>query len=482
LIQRLGAEQGQEFEMDFDIVIVGAGVSSTYMLYHLLKEGLHPKLKICVIERGSRFGAGMPYSPDWCSEHHLSNIAPREIPELLGSAADYFCNNDPQFTPSRLKLGSYFEKEFEDIIEQIRVTCEVTLHKNTDVTGITYHSGLEQFSVFTTRQQHSEIRTSKLVVATGHTWEDNKLTRDDDIIPCPWPIENLEVKSRGSFGVIGTGLTAIDTILHIAFSNGCFQRDYTGELRYRRSLNAKFSIYMMSRKGLLPGTRFYFEYHRISPNLYVTEDEAIAWVDLHDGQLPLDLLFQEIFLRNLADVAPDLHGHVHQMSVEEFVDEMMIVKRSECEFEELQKNLGLSLLSLADRRSIAWRELFDDFCYMVSYYSEFLTYADRIRFKQTIYPLLQLIVGYLPTVTAERLLAMRKAGVLEIIRLGSSYKLRKSTSGWSVDTPNLAQQLSLDYIVDCRGQKDLERNKPNMDYISHQKQTKTAPRRRRNLT
>ena len=251
--------------MTMSIAIVGSGPRGIYVLSDLVKCAT--ALRIVIFEKGEKAGIGMPYSRETSSRAMLANIASIEIPPICQSYLGWLsaCTGEKLaqfgltrdqlherlFTP-RLLLGEYFRDQLMQLVElgwanghqiELREAVEVVdiTHKDSAVLLHTSNGGTDRFE--------------KVVLATGHDFQSCEPSKRG-YFPNPWSGLIEAQIGEVDVGVMGTSLSAIDTVMAVAQQHGGFQRCADGGLTFL-STARHLSITMMSRNGLLPEADFY---------------------------------------------------------------------------------------------------------------------------------------------------------------------------------------------------------------------------------
>jgi uncharacterized NAD(P)/FAD-binding protein YdhS len=460
------------------IAIVGAGPSTLYILKHLLHQKQHT-LNITIFEQGKSPGCGMPYSAEWTDKNHLANIASQEIPKLPNSFhiwLEDFYKTQPNIgainhrkskinaVPSRIILGKYFENQFDCICKELRKKGNYislqTNHKVCDIRKISNENFLIEY--LSVKGQRRVFQSNKVVIATGHIWPvDDANVGKYSIYRSPWPISKFDEVKGDRICIIGSSLSAIDVCLSIAHKKGLFVRDYNGLLIYKlKREHCNFALTMISRRGILPSQRFYFEYPRIKLHQYISKNKIRNMIRDNNNTLCLDHIFEVSFANILKHKSPELYELTKGKSLELFVKCIYDDLLREKPFDVFLKNYETYFYSEQHRIPISWKEILDDFAYTVSFYARYLSLKDRIRFSRTLMPLLSYVVAFVPHVSCEALIALHRAGCIFIEQGNYSDAYTISDNGIQIHLNNegntIGHQRTFDVVVDCRGQKAIE--------------------------
>lgn len=418
------------------IAFVGAGPTTLYTLKALLDEP--PRgLRITVLEAQAEAGVGGPYSPDWNHPAMLANIASAEIPpvtetllgwlqartgeELRALGVEVADMDDRTFAP-RLVLGRYFQAQFSRLIEtgraggvaiEVRTGCrvvDVTNHR--DEVELTWSAG--GAPVTTARFDH-------VVLATGHQWP-SRQEAGPGYFASPWPSAALTTIPPTEVGIRGSSLTAIDAAVALAGSHGSFVRTETG-LDYQPSPGTEgFHITMMSRKGLLPEADFYFPLPHAP--LTICTPEAIRRLIREGGGNLLDQAF-DLFRREMTAVDPEYAaatglGHAN---LEAFGEAYFAERMAAGPFVWAASNLAQARASHAARTTIPWRDALLRLHEVMAAVTPHLDSLQFARFARFLKPIFVDAYGGVPHESVERLLALHRAGKLDVLALGDDYRI-----------------------------------------------------------
>jgi len=462
-----------------NIAVVGGGATAVYLLYHLVQNGI-PGTTVNVVDTAERPGLGMPYSTAWVGDEHLANIACDEIPDLLeppdawlnaksdGWLAEHSIKRSDisgSFILPRVILGMYLEDQFRALCNLGRAKgMHIDFLGNNKVTDV---AQLPDGKVRTSMQPVSgsgsiDLIADKVVIAAGHVWPKQK---EDTVLryyDSPWPVSKIGGIHNHPVGLLGSNLTAVDATMTLAKNHGTFKRNRAGKLEYVPSQGTdNFKIVMHSRQGLLPSMRFQFEYPRIRADLHISIDEVEGHIRGNGGYLSLDFIFEKAFKDVLREKGEKIYPAIKDMSVEEFVAYIYRERRGQDRFALFQKEYIEAQESLRTGEPIYWKEMLDDVAYTINFYAKYLSAEDMLRLKRTLMPLVLHVVCFLPLESAERMMALRDAGKLEIKSVGndSSISANPKTPGASIryQDESTGQEVNLSYqtFINCMGQKGM---------------------------
>jgi uncharacterized NAD(P)/FAD-binding protein YdhS len=446
--------------MPAHIAIIGTGPTGVYTFKHLVEAG--GVGAITLFEKAREAGVGMPYCPEMAARTMLANIASIEIPPIEMSylsflktlpqaflrsyGVDPLALDDREFTP-RLLLGRFFRHQFLSLVETAQDWgIAVSVLENTEIVDIERQEGLftlvagagERFGPF-----------DRVVLATGHEFE-----KDDDLsdgyFPNPWSgLLSVEIPAA-RVGIMGTSLSSIDAAMAVVTQHGQFVR--SGEdLQYRLNEGAPLTITLMSRHGILPEADFYcpIPYERLR---HFT-DAALALCARSDSVL--DNAFA-LFAEELADADPDYAEAIGlgELDADSFADAYFARRLSVDPFRWARENLTEVERNKANRVTVAWRyallRMHEKFETLVPEFSE----RDAERFAKGLKRVFIDNYAAVPSESIRRLLALRDAGILEVIALGEEYELERGDTVTTIVTGS--ETFEFEIFIDARGQKALE--------------------------
>jgi hypothetical protein len=246
-------------------------------------------------------------------------------------------------------------------------------------------------------------------------------------------------------GIIGTSLSAIETLLTLT-SEDRFARSENGDLVYQPPENTR-TFCLFSRKGLLPKVRGrtgsyqnqFFHPDRLKDILADT-DRTHPTHHIHPWQTLFELLDSE--LKNAYGRPFNWDDIIHPSGTPETLLARSIKEAIEGDTQEgdvLWQTVlfqGLDVIKNTYRRlTPTQRRFFEE-----QYASAFFTHA-----------------ATQPIINAEKLLALIRAGIVEITRLGSSYQISREAKedryAFVYNDPSGHKKKKFcSYVVDARGQ------------------------------
>ncbi len=414
------------------IAILGGGPGGLFMFKRFVESNA-TDFKITIFERKNNLGVGMPYSHEGACEEHITNVSANEIPELVTSVADWIKTvpkdtlikynintndfNDYKVLP-RLLFGQYLSAQFsllEKMAKEKGIEYEVRYKSEvTDIIDVPSQNAVEVEINGLPRYKFNHV-----VICTGHRWP----KRNEGTIPgyfdSPYPPAKLALKVNHPVAIKGSSLTAVDAIRTLAKHNGSFHRSEDGKLSYTTAEGSeKFKMVMHTRNGMLPAVRFHLEDSHLQNSSLLTKDEIAAHIDSNGGFLSLDYIFEKDFIAPVREKDPEFYEKIKLLKLEEFVAEMMDLRERLYAFQLMRAEYKEAEKSIRRKQSIYWKEMLGVLSFALNYPAKHLSAEDMLRLKTTLSPLISVVIAYIPQSSAEQLLALNDAGVLDLIPVG----------------------------------------------------------------
>jgi uncharacterized NAD(P)/FAD-binding protein YdhS len=192
------------------VVIIGAGFSGTLTAVNLLSSD--SDTKVYLVERRGVFGPGLAYSPP--SDRFKLNVRAHAMGALCDNPEGFFEWLQRENLPasrndfvSRRWYGRYLQSLLENASDErlIRVADEVV--------DITRDASSKRYSVVCA--SHKVIEADACVVAIGNLMRTSLDDAQQNIASDPFSRETyVGVREKHSIAILGSGLTAVDAILH----------------------------------------------------------------------------------------------------------------------------------------------------------------------------------------------------------------------------------------------------------------------------
>ncbi len=464
-----------------DLAVIGAGLSGTAFLWHLgeaLKAagrqgGAGPtRLRLLVLDRQSRLGPGLPHNADYVLPFHITNMcaaqmglcrdAPGDFQHWISEHREQLAAEHPEWAPHfelacadiadcehfpRAVMGEYLHARCAQALASLREQgIEVEVQTQCEALDLQrLDSGFRIMARRLEADTSCEFVAARVLLTTGHWLAERSAA---DLFPSVWPASALAqgIPDGARVLVLGSSLSAIETALTLS-AEGVFRRASDGRLEYRPPPRPRH-LSLCSRSGQLPRVRGR-RGHRA--NQILTEAALAGLAAKQCGTLRLDevmsLLDAELRLAyggafDWARMVAPSGSAVQQLTA--FLREARAGDGSEGEV--LWQTVLAPLLAWAGRLYLCLEE------------------SERTRFDHEFTTLFFLHAATQPARNAEKLLALMEAGVVEVIKLGESYRLERDPGkgGWHLahnGERGETRRADFDFVVDARGQQgDYRRN------------------------
>lgn len=458
--------------MKKNIAIVGGGPGGLFLYKRLVETG-GPDLNVTIFERKSMLGSGMPYSVEGANDEHVTNVSDNETPPIVNSIEDWLktapfallerFNIDPaKFNEykvlPRIIFGYYLASQFELLQELAAMKgISTTIRYQTNVVDVNYDAK-DKKAIIETVEGWSSF--DYVILCNGHHWPVRYEGKVKGYYDAPYPPKKLELEINHTVAIRGSSLTAIDAIRTLARHNGDFIKDETGNLSYKiKAKNEKFRMVMHSRTGMLPAVRFHLEDSHLSNDSLLTRDQIDAHRNENDGFLSLDFVFENNFKAIFRDKDPEFYDRIKDFSIEQFVDHIMELRERLEPFQLLQAEYTQAEKSIKRKESIYWKEMLAVLSFAMNHPAKYLSAEDMQRLQKVLMPLISIVIAFVPQKSCSELLALHKAGVLDIVAVGSDSTVNPQNGGGILynytDENQIEQSNFYETFVDCIGQPHL---------------------------
>jgi hypothetical protein len=272
------------------VVIVGAGPLSTYAMSHLaalLPDAAHRgNVRITVIDRGGRFGAGDVHSDRQAQTSYMNRVAgqiafapdesnrsaTRLLPrELRPTFHEWYCRRAPREpsweplaptdVPRRYLHGIALREQFDRYVKWLRALPGVDVELvRAEVMDVRLARTGPPFVVHADGRRRATYLADHVLFVTGHSVHGTPAERVSAAAPRtrvvadPYPLAEQLTEATAppgcTVGIEGLGLTAIDVILHLTEGRGgTFERVADGMMRYVPGGREPAAIYAASPSG-----------------------------------------------------------------------------------------------------------------------------------------------------------------------------------------------------------------------------------------
>ncbi|UTF59019.1 FAD/NAD(P)-binding protein [Gilvimarinus sp. DA14] len=445
------------------IAIIGSGPTGLYTLAGLIECGV--PLSITLYESRKVAGVGMPFDEHNNHSVMLANIASIEIPPLACSYLDWLQDqshvflskyrvkkeslHDRQFLP-RVLLGHYFHNQLQRLIERGQNNGHhICVQESSTVVDLDAQSCCRLW----VEGQAEPAEFDFIVVATGHSWPSESKNKPG-YFASPWSGLIESDIPAASIGIRGASLSGIDAAMAVAVQHGHFveQRNSTeNDLQFKvKPASVDLNITLMSRSGILPEADFYCPIPH--QPLTIATPEAVSREIGETSEGLLDRVFS-LMVRELQLNAPEWSERIalQTLNANNFPDAYFLSRKEHNPFNWAKKNLDEVIDNKRNRHTVAWRytllRLHEAIEPAVTHFNA----KDRQRFKQGLKRVFIDNYAAVPPESIRRILALRRAGVIDVKALGDEYELETRSGKTIIQTDH--EQLSFDVFIEARGQK-----------------------------
>jgi uncharacterized NAD(P)/FAD-binding protein YdhS len=454
--------------MTVKIAIIGSGPTGIYTLKGLI--GSRVPLQITIIEAEGDPGKGTPYHPDINDRAMLSNIASIELPAICETLVDWLRRQsdgelqrltvprqairEREFYP-RVVLGEYLQSQFLQLVRQGQERGHVVdIKARTRVTDI----ALQENDILLTVEMpdHGIVHYAydHVVMATGHNWPENIEVKPGYFLS-PWPAPALKRIGNCPVGILGTSLSGIDALITTATAHGVFYLDASGQLDYHPAAGTDdFHVTMMSRKGVLPEADFYCEIPYLAPRICTAEAiDALLATGRHNL---LDEVF-DLFRQELVAADPDYAAQIglSLLTVETLAPAYFKARETTDPFVWAARNLAEAEQNKAAEYTVQWRYAILRMHEIVARVIPQLDETDLVRFHKHFKTVFVDDYATVPHESIRRLLALRRAGKLDIVALGEDYDITSDTVDHGAVLTHQGQTAVFGAFIDATGQHAL---------------------------
>jgi uncharacterized NAD(P)/FAD-binding protein YdhS len=450
------------------IAIIGSGPTGIYTLKGL--AGARQPLSITIFEIEADAGKGTPYHPDINDQAMLANIASIELPEICETLVAWLRRQDDaelqrlnvaranikerEFYP-RVVLGEFLQSQFRQLIETAIArghTVDVkTRHR---VADIKLETDDIQLTVKMPDNERKNYRFDHVVMATGHDWPETTEIKPGFFMS-PWPAPALKKIQSCSVGILGTSLSAIDALITVSTAHGAFYLDSGGQLQYQGSAGSDaFHASLMSRKGLLPEADFYCDYP-YTPLKFCTEEAVNALIRRGSTNL-LDDIFA-LFKREIVACDPEYAAKIGLalLDVETLAPAYFAAREDADPFVWAASNLAEAEQNKIDGYTVQWRYAILRMHEVIARAIPYLDEEDLGRFHKNFKTVFVDDYATVPHQSIQRLLALRRVGKIDILRLGNDYEIITDDVEKGAAIRYEGNSVVFDAFIDATGQASM---------------------------
>jgi hypothetical protein len=454
----------------YKIAILGGGPSALFIYKRLIGLANANQLEIHIFEKNKHLGFGMPYGSEGANNEHITNVSGNEIPKIYESVLKWIENEAPQSVLRKFKInaqnfndykvmprlffGKYLQSQFKELIKEAKAKgIKTVVNYNTIVSDVNYLSKTNKVKV---TFSDSEELFDNAIICVGHNWPKKLEGKIDGYFDSPYPPQKLQLQLNQPVAITGGSLTAIDAVRTLARKNGKFIHHRDGNYSYKIDHKSKgFKLVLHTIDGLLPGLRFHLSNARLQDKSLLTNEEIKAHMKSNNGFLSLDFIFEKDFKEILKKKDKAFYQEIKDLSLEDFVELMLSKREKRDPMELFKEEYEEAAKSIANRKSVYWKEVLAMLSFAMNYPAKHFSAEDGLRLKQTLMPLISIIIAFVPQGSARELIALHDAGILEIVSVDRDSKVVPGKkSGITYHYKINKQEMAVDYetYVNCIGQ------------------------------
>lgn len=455
------------------IALIGGGPAALLFLKNLMDSNLSAEI-IYIFEKNDRLGVGMPYGKFGSNREHVANVSANELPDFHISFEEYLAENPtvdfPDFTTDgkcnsyqvipRLLLGNYLEFLFKYYIKAAKKKgIKIIAKTNSYVDDIAKTDIGNPFKISVNKKE--EYLADKIILCTGHYWPKKHEETTIGWYDSPYPPSKFQSVSNFPIAVRGTSLTAVDAVKTHSRLNGTYETLADGQLKYTlKEGSENFRIDMFSTGGFLPALRFHSEGEAYSNDWMMSLEDIYQYKKEHNGFVDLDYVFEINFKNPLKKKDEKFYNKIKDLSIEEFVDEMMSLRRELDSFQLFKAEYNEAEKSIRRHQSVSWKETLAAFSYAMNYPAKHFSAEDMLRLRQTLLPLISIIIASLPQSSYKEIIALHEAGVIDLIQVDKESFVEPHPKSGGVynykSTDNQQNQKHYQLYIDAIGQQPME--------------------------
>jgi uncharacterized NAD(P)/FAD-binding protein YdhS len=305
------------------------------------------------------------------------------------------------------------------------------------------------------RSMESNGMFDYVILATGHQWPPDPEVRPG-YFTSPWPASALGRIHNCAVAIRGTSLSAIDASVAVANNHGEFAPSGGDELRYvAKAATEKFSITMLSRKGILPEADFF---HPIpyEPLVYCNAEtmQMLIADSLSEGLL--DAAF-DLFRREVMQTDPEYAEAMglQTQTLEEFCGAYFAARAQADPFDWAQRNLMEAVSNMERHFTVPWRYAILRMHEVFGVLAHHLSDVEFERFSETLKPVFVDNYATVPHESVRRLLALHAAGRLRVARLDEGHRLDLRSAGPGATLLVGTNSVHFPVLIEATGQQVL---------------------------
>lgn len=424
-----------------------------------------PALNLVIFEKTTDFGPGFPHNEKDLLPFHITNMCAGDMGVFAARPGDFqtWIDQNPAYLKKRFPgypqqafepergpdlcghyprafMGEYLRTRFQEAIQQARrLNLPVTLYPRHEIINVERIGRLVRLHARCDDAKNGGVYdTDAALLATGH-W----ISKDsrENYFDSPWPADRLlsGIPAGASVAVIGTSLSAIETALTLT-GDGRFVETRGGDLQYIPSENPR-RVHLYSRRGLLPKVR-----GRVGPyaNQYLTPAAFETGRSTGIARTSLEKMF--------ALLNQELEAAYGRQ-----IDWDAVLSPAQDPQTFLAQSLRDAVHGDEPGGTVIWQTVLRQVVPYIRDWYAHLAPPDRLRFDQEFTSVFFTHAATQPHINAAKLLALMKAGLVKVIRLGRSYRFYReaASAGYRFDYAAASGKPISDvfpFVVNARGQ------------------------------
>lgn len=455
------------------IALIGGGPAALLVIKNIIESNIEVST-ILVFEKNDRLGVGMPYGKLGSGKEHVANVSANELPKFEISFKDYLGQNPTKDFPDfsvdgkcniyqvipRLLLGNYLEFTFKHYIKIAKKKgIKIITKTKSPVDDISKLEEGRQFKIYV--NQSEQYIADKVILCTGHHWPKKHEENKNGWYDSPYPPSKFQSFSNYPIAIRGTSLTAVDAVKTHSRLNGTYETLPDGMLKYTLNEGSEnFRIDMFSTGGFLPALRFHSEEEAYSNEWTMSLQEIYDYKQNNNGFVDLNHVFERNFKQPLKQKDPNFHQRIKDLSIEEFVDEMMSIRKELDSFQLFKAEYNEAEKSIKRHQSISWKEALSAFSYSMNYPAKHFSAEDMLRLRKTLLPLISIIIASLPQSSYKEIIALHDAGIIDLIQVDKDSFVEPHAEAGGIyhytSLENETLQKHYKLYIDAVGQQPLE--------------------------
>lgn len=435
------------------VALIGCGFTGTSAFYQLVDK--YPIKKITIFEASGVYGPGYPYRSDECKDYLLNNTTDTLclIPDNKRAFLNWM-KTRPDLEPEVDERGNlprvYYGYFLEDVFKTSLTNAAIKNIKVNLISEEVLNLSETKDKTVVVGWSEGSVEVDKVILTTGHCPSKDaydKPTAESPVLYFPnhvneKSLDNIAIDAR--VHILGASLSAFDVVGRLfSIESGCrFDRDGKGNLTYIAG-NNKRDVILCSRSGRLKKMKSH-KLKQIDRRHFTLE--YLTSLDKGEG----------ITLEDVAGaIKKDCALNGGDIDWQEIIDPY-----AECETEDEVNQKAASILEkdliaaktggarniLVDIFGNAGIEIWDCFA------AHLLSTDEEKKYRRKFETATLTYEASCPILTAEKLLALHRAGALKVIKGVDQVKFSKKDDAYIID-----HEFGLDYanvLINTTGSVD----------------------------